>query len=79
MKERLTFVVGSIIVAGSIILAAVIRRPRVGCSHLGGLPAPRCPQPANDLMTLRVGIVIAGLIIAVLIVVGGRVWNRRHR
>jgi len=37
------------------------------------------PQPANNVMLLRAGIVAAGPLIAVLIVVGSRSWSRRPR
>jgi hypothetical protein len=36
-------------------------------------------QPANNVMLLRAGIVAAGPLIAVLIVVGSRSWSRRPR
>jgi len=50
----------------------------------GVLPAGRrsgiaVAQPANNVMLLRAGIVAAGPLIAVLIVVGSRSWSRRPR
>lgn len=79
MRQRLTFAAGSVIVIGSIIIAATVRAPRVTCSRLAGAPVSQCPQPANDVMFQRVGIVAAGLIVAVFVIIGGRIWDRRHR
>jgi len=79
MRQWLAVAAGSVCVTGSVIFAASVRAPLVGCSRLGGAPALPCPQPANNVMPLRAGIVAAGLLIAVLIVMGSRSWSRRHR
>lgn len=76
MRNRVTIVVGSLIVAGSIVLAVVIQSPRVNCSYP---PGPPPPCPTKDLTALRIGIVAAGFIIALLILIGGRVWSHRRR
>ena len=80
VRQWLAVAAGSVCVSGSAIFAASVRAPLgAACSRLGGAPALPCPQPANDVMLLRAGIVAAGLLIAVLIVVGSRIWSRRHR
>jgi hypothetical protein len=79
MRQWLAFAAGSVCVIGSVIFAASVRAPLVGCSRPGGAPPLPCPQPANDVPLLRAGIVAAGLLIAGLIVVGSRIWSRRHR
>lgn len=76
MRDRITIVAGSLIVAGSIALAVVIHSPRLHCSYSAGTPSP-CPT--KDLTALRVGIVAAGFIVALLILIGGRVWSHRRR
>jgi hypothetical protein len=76
MRDQVTIVAGSLIVAGSIVLAVVIRSPRLHCSYPGGTPSP-CPM--EDLTALRVGIVAAGFIVALLILIGGRLWSHRRR
>ena len=79
VRQWLAVAAGSVCVTGSVIFAASVRAPLAACFRLGGAPALPCPQPANDVMLLRAGIVAAGLLIAVLIVVGSRIWSRRHR
>lgn len=77
MRDRVTIIAGSVIVAGSIVLAVVIPSPGLHCSYPGGTPPP-CPT--EDLTGLRVGIVAAGFIVALLILIGGRVRSyRRHQ
>ena len=79
VRQWLAVAAGSVCVTGSVIFAASVRAPLAACSRLGGAPALPCPQPANEVILLRAGIVAAGLLIAVLIVVGSRIWIRRHR
>jgi len=79
MISRLTTIAaGSIVVAGSIILALGIQRPYVRCSYGAGTTPPRCLQPTGDLAALRAGIIGAGFVIAVLILIGGHMWRNRH-
>jgi hypothetical protein len=74
MRDRVTIAVGSLIVVGSIVLAIVIHRRVVYCSFIGTVPPPGCVT-SDYSMTLRIGIVIAGFIVALLVLVGGRVWS----
>jgi hypothetical protein len=76
MRDRVTIIAGSLTVAGSIALAFVIHRPDVHCSYIGNVPPPGCIS-SDYSMTLRVGIVVAGFIVALLILIGGRVWSHR--
>ena len=79
MANRITIVAGSIIVGGSIVLAIVIHRPVVYCSYLRGAPPPGCIT-SDYSMAARAGIVIAGLILALLIMMGDRLWARwKHK
>lgn len=75
-KSRITVVAGSLVIAGSIVLAVAIRPHRLNCSYLPGAPPP-CPM--ESVTDLRIGIVAAGFAIALLILVGGRVWSSRRR
>jgi len=78
IRDRITIIAGSLIVAGSIVLAIVIHRSVVHCSYIGNVPPPGCIT-SDYSMTLRVGIVIVGFIVALLILIGGRVWSHRRR
>lgn len=71
-----SLVVGAMILAGSIVIAVVIHPARVRCSYVGGFPPPPCPQPGTPLV-VRIGVVGAGLVVAVLVFVVGRLWMRR--
>jgi hypothetical protein len=75
MRNRVTIIAGSLIVAGSIVLAVVLQSPRVNCSYPAGAPSP-CPT--EDLIGWRIGIVAAGFVIALLILIGGRIWSHRR-
>lgn len=75
MINRLAVVAGSIILAGSILLAILIHRPVIYCSYLGG-PPPRGCITRDYATATRVEIVIGGLILAALITTGGFVWTR---
>ncbi len=78
MRDRVTIAAGSLIVGGSIVLAIAIHRPVVHCSYIGNVPPPGCIT-SDYSMTLRAGIVIAGFIVALLILIGGHVWSHRRR
>lgn len=78
MRDRLTIRAGSLVVGASIVVAIAIHRPVVHCSYLGGVPPPGCIT-SDYSMTLRVGIVIAGFIVALIILIGGRMWSHRRR
>jgi hypothetical protein len=79
MRERLAIATGSLIVVASVVLAIVLHRTVVHCSYAGGAPPPGCIT--SDYSTsVRIGIVIAGLILALLVIIGGRLWARwKHR
>jgi hypothetical protein len=78
MRDRLTIVAGSLIVGASIVVAIAIHRPVVHCSYPGGAPPPGCIT-SDYSMTLRVEIVIAGFIVGLIILIGGRIWSHRTR
>ncbi len=73
MREWVTILAGSLVLAGSVVLAVVIRAPHLNCSYPLGAPSP-CPT--EDITGLRIGIVAAGFVIALLILIGGHVWSR---
>ena len=77
MTNRVTIVTGSIIVAGSIVLAVLIHRPVINCSYPGGQPPPGCITQDYS-MADRVEIVLAGFILGLLIGLGGRLWTHRR-
>lgn len=77
MRERLAIVIGSVILVGSIVLAVVIHRPRVTCSYPPGSKVISRCGPPDYSMTLRAEIVIAGLIVAILIVLASYLSRRR--
>ncbi len=71
MKVRLRFnridaVIGLIVVAGAVLAAIMIHRPLIYCSYIGG-PPPPCAHPTDYPLSLRLGIVAAGLLTAALI------------
>lgn len=74
--ERLSVLIGSIVVIVSIVVAVLIHPTRVYCSYTGKVPPP-CPQP-NSVWALRIGIIVAGLVIATLILVLMRKWAARR-
>jgi len=78
MKDRVMIVAGSLIIGGSIVLATVIHRRVVHCSYSGNVPPSGCIT-SDYSMTQRAGIVIAGFIVALLILIGGHVLSQRRR
>ena len=78
LGRRIDVMVGLAVVAASIVTAIVIHRPVTDCSY----PDPGPPPPGcitfDYSMTLRVGIVIAGFIVAGLIIATGRYAPRRR-
>ena len=74
IKDRITVLIGLIVVAASIIWALELRGRHIYCSA-----DPRCPQPADiSLIGLRITIVIAGVIVAGLIILGVRSITRQN-
>jgi hypothetical protein len=83
MRDRGTIrgsiVAGSVIVVMSIVLALVLHRPKVECSFIGSVPPPGCVT-SDYSMTLRIGIVLAGFMVALLILIGDWVWSHwKHK
>jgi len=78
LGRRIDVIVGLAVVAASIVTAIVIHRPAVYCSYpWSGPPPPGCVT-LDYSMTLRLGIVIAGLIVAGLIITIGSYSHRRR-
>jgi hypothetical protein len=75
--RRADVMVGLAVIAASIVVAIVIHRPVVYCSYIGPVP-PRGCITTDYPMTLRLGIVAAGLSIAGLIIAIRR-YQHRHR
>jgi hypothetical protein len=67
----------SLVVAASVLVAFMIHRTLVYCSYLGGEPPPPCSRPTDYPLSLRLGIVAAGLVVAALILAAARVRRRR--
>ncbi len=65
------------VVAASIAAAIVIHRRVVHCSYIGPVPPPGCIT-SDYPMTLRLGIVAAGLVVAGLIIAIHK-YAHRHR
>lgn len=78
LGRRINVMVGPAVVAASIVTAIVIHRPVVHCSYVGGPPPPGCIT-SDYSMTLRVGIVIAGFLVAGLIIATGKHAHRGRR
>ncbi len=74
---RVALISGTIVVAVSVIVAFAIHEPRVRCSYLGGAPAPKCPQPVDHLLMIRIGVISGGLIIAITTYVVSRILASR--
>jgi hypothetical protein len=72
MKARGAVVAASLVVAASVVVSVMIHRPLITCSRLAGSAVP-CPQHDYPLV-LRLGIVAAGLVVAVLVVIP---WGNR--
>jgi hypothetical protein len=69
---------GSMVAAGATALALLIHRTIPVCAHLIAQPGSGCAAQATDYpLHLRIGILVAGLIVASLIVILGGV--RRNR
>jgi Domain of unknown function (DUF1707) len=78
LGRRIDVLVGLAMAAASIVLALVIHRPVTYCSYPGpGAPPPGCIT-SDYSVTLRIGIVVAGLIAAGLIIAIGRSAHRRR-
>lgn len=78
MRDRVTIAAGSLIVAGSIVLAILIHRRVIHCSYIGNVPPPGCITTDYSI-TLRIAIVVAGFIIALFILIAGRLWAHRKQ
>jgi hypothetical protein len=63
-----------LILIGSITLAVVIPSHQLHCSYPAGAPPPPCP--ADNLVALRIGTGVAGLILVVLVFLFRHVWRR---
>lgn len=78
---KLSLVVGAMIFVGSIVVAFAIRVPAPRCSYSvppGGAWGS-CATPDNvPAPGLRIGIGVAGLVVAVIVVVIGRLWMHRR-
>jgi len=75
--KRVDVMSGLTLIAASIVVAIVIRRTLSYCSYDGG-PPPPCSHPTDYPMTLRLGIVAAGLVVAGLSIAIRR-YAHRHR
>jgi len=75
-RNQLTLAAGSVIILAAIAVAFAINYPKVECSRLGGEAIP-CPQPDHHLGLIRAGIMVAGLIVA--IIVYGASWIMARR
>ncbi len=75
--RRVDVIVGLAVIALSIVVATVIHRPVVHCSYIGAVP-PRGCITTDYPMTLRLGIVAAGLVAAGVIIAIRR-YAQRHR
>jgi Domain of unknown function (DUF1707) len=78
LGRRIEVMVGLAVIAASIVTAIAIHRPVMYCSYPFPGPPPRGCITSDYSMTLRVGIVIAGFIVAVLILAIGRYTHRRR-
>jgi hypothetical protein len=78
LGRRIDVMGGLAVVAASIVVAIMIHRPAVHCSYIGNVPPPGCIT-YDYSMTLRDGIVIAGFIVAGLIIGIGRFAHRGRR
>ena len=80
LGRRIEVMGGLAVVAASIVMTIVIHRPVIHCSYIGYIgtgPPPGCIT-SDYPMSLRVGIVIAGLMVAGLIIaIGGHAHRRR--
>jgi hypothetical protein len=77
-RSRVDVMGGLAVVAASIVIAIVIHRPVVHCSYIGNVP-PRGCITSDYSMIVREGIVIAGFIVAGLIIAIGRYAHRGRR
>ena len=77
IKRRFDVLVALAVVVASIMLAILIHRRVVYCSYIAGPPPPGCIT-TDYPMTLRLGIVAAGLIVAGLIIAIRRYQHRHH-
>jgi hypothetical protein len=75
--KRVDVMVALAVIGASIVVAIVIHRPVVLCSYIGPVP-PRGCITTDYPMTLRLGIVAAGLVVAGLITAIRR-YQHRHR
>jgi len=75
--KRVDVMVDLAVIAASIAVAIVIHRRVVHCSYIGTVPPPGCIT-SDYPMTLRLGIVAAGLVVAGLIIAIRR-YAHRHR
>jgi hypothetical protein len=82
MRLKLAVLTGSAVVAGATVLALTIHRTAITCAYLVSQPGSSCPSQAADYpLRLRIGIIVAGLIVAGLIASLGRIltYSRSSR
>ena len=82
MRMSYAVLAGSTVAAGATALALMIHRTLVICAQLVARPGSGCSAQASDYpLHLRVEIIVAGLIVASLIVIlgGVRPHNRSSR
>ena len=63
-----------VILTGSITAAVAIPSHQLHCSYPAGALPPPCP--ADNLISLRIGTALAGLIVAALILLSHYMWRR---
>jgi hypothetical protein len=78
LGRRIDVMAGLAVGAASIVTAIVIHRPVIYCSYIGSGPPPPGCITSDYSMTLRVGIALAGFIVAGLIITIARYAQRRH-
>jgi hypothetical protein len=82
MRMSYAVLAGSAVAAAGITLALMIHRTLITCAHLVAHPGSACPAQGVDYpLHLRIGIIVAGLIVASFIVIlgGVRPHNRPSR
>lgn len=77
-RNRIVATIGSVLVAGSIALALLLHSVAGICVAIAGNAGPPPPCPQNNLIGWRIGIIIAGLVVAILLVAGDRIWQHRQ-
>lgn len=75
-SERIATVVGSLVVAGSVVLAITLHRNLVRCSY-NTTVAPPCAHTTDYPLILRETIIVAGLAVSTILLVAVRFFERR--